>query len=507
MNQLRQLTILLFLLTIYFILYPLIFKTTTNVRPSSTYIYHELKQEYKLLRHKINTKLSSVDDTEKNNLEESIREEKEELVETIIESKKNDETEIDIYYKNTLSTLGTNIQLPELKAKNPFQPIKMKKDGIYENIVINNFNEKNDVKCFSGTIYPGNNKKSFQPTFHSNSLINSINSNNRKQYKLILKMGNENIQNILLDPYQLIQPQLKKEPIPSLCIFQGAFIDREGNMCKENICLQSKSCNPQYYKKNRGVAYSKIPIETAVYVISENQGYGFFHYLIENWTRLFVAFNFLKKHPEIKIHVINKQLSFVQQSFKFLGLETNRLITGDYYSGILLFPEPVGCGSPAKNLLIEARRVILSRREIFSKLHLKLEKKKQILIVKRHGGRSISNNHKLHKALKKKYGETISIKTFTKDTFENAMELFASSDLIIAPHGAGLSNIVACQPGTIIIEILLEGKLLNLCYMYMAVKLNLKYHGWSNSKIRFKNKPMKIDVRKIIRIVDENFLL
>ena len=49
MNQLRQLTILLFLLTIYFILYPLIFKTTTNVRPSSTYIYHELKQEYKLL--------------------------------------------------------------------------------------------------------------------------------------------------------------------------------------------------------------------------------------------------------------------------------------------------------------------------------------------------------------------------------------------------------------------------------------------------------------------------
>ncbi len=78
---------------------------------------------------------------------------------------------------------------------------------------------------------------------------------------------------------------------------------------------------------------------------------------------------------------------------------------------------------------------------------------------------------------------------------------------IIAPHGAGLANIVSCKPGTIIIEILLEGKLLNLCYMYMAVKLNLKYHGWSNSKIRFKNKPMKIDVRKIIRIVDENFLL
>ena len=87
------------------------------------------------------------------------------------------------------------------------------------------------------------------------------------------------------------------------------------------------------------------------------------------------------------------------------------------------------------------------------------------------------------------------------------MELFACSNIIIAPHGAGLSNIIACKPGTVVIEVLLEGKLLNLCYMYLGVKLNLKYNAWSNNKIKFKNKAMKVDVKKIVSIVDSYITL
>lgn len=63
-----------------------------------------------------------------------------------------------------------------------------------------------------------------------------------------------------------------------------------------------------------------------------------------------------------------------------------------------------------------------------------------------------------------------------------------------------MANIIACRPGTAIIEFLLHGSQLNLCYMFLAVKLGLKYHAYSNPGIKFKNKPMEVEVDKIIQI-------
>jgi capsular polysaccharide biosynthesis protein len=52
--------------------------------------------------------------------------------------------------------------------------------------------------------------------------------------------------------------------------------------------------------------------------------------------------------------------------------------------------------------------------------------------------------------------------------------LFRRARLVIAPHGAGLTNIVACEPGTHVYE-LLPGAYDNYCYCRLAQACGLHY--------------------------------
>ena len=267
-------------------------------------------------------------------------------------------TELENFLQYCLAS-RTAAMIPPSISTRQIHKVKMKKNSLYKPTVSKNF-DKAGAKCFDifdiddaamrETVYP--------PQFHSRSLIKSISSNNRKIYRLVTSKTEEsNNKHILLDPYQLNEPKMQKFPTSSLCIFQDAFVDQEGNICVQNHCLQSKSCNQVYYKKSRLTS----GFLKAIYVISENQGYGFFHYLMENWIRLFAGLKFLKAHPEIKIHVINKRLRFVRESIKFLGLKVERMISGNYFSKVLFFPEPVGCGSPPRDLVLKARKAIHSQ--------------------------------------------------------------------------------------------------------------------------------------------------
>lgn len=51
---------------------------------------------------------------------------------------------------------------------------------------------------------------------------------------------------------------------------------------------------------------------------------------------------------------------------------------------------------------------------------------------------------------------------------------FASADIIVAPHGAGLSNLVYCRPGTQVIECF-SPQYVNVCYWGLCEQLKLPY--------------------------------
>lgn len=52
--------------------------------------------------------------------------------------------------------------------------------------------------------------------------------------------------------------------------------------------------------------------------------------------------------------------------------------------------------------------------------------------------------------------------------------LFANADVIVAPHGAGLTNILFCRPGTKLVEILMDAWV-NWCFRRLAALVGMQY--------------------------------
>jgi Glycosyltransferase 61 len=55
-------------------------------------------------------------------------------------------------------------------------------------------------------------------------------------------------------------------------------------------------------------------------------------------------------------------------------------------------------------------------------------------------------------------------------------QVFARAKLVVAPHGAGLANLLACPPNIDVVEMLGEGGDTSLCFLHLALALGLRYH-------------------------------
>jgi capsular polysaccharide biosynthesis protein len=63
-------------------------------------------------------------------------------------------------------------------------------------------------------------------------------------------------------------------------------------------------------------------------------------------------------------------------------------------------------------------------------------------------------------------------------SFLSQRDLFRSARMVVGLHGAGLSNIAFCQPGTIVYELVAENYR-NPCFLAMAMNLDLEY--WADA--------------------------
>ena len=73
----------------------------------------------------------------------------------------------------------------------------------------------------------------------------------------------------------------------------------------------------------------------------------------------------------------------------------------------------------------------------------------------------------------KKYG--FKIVKLSALSFVEKIQLFNSAEVIVSPHGAGLSNIVFCNPGTKVLELFTPTYLLP-CFHIISNHVNLDYY-------------------------------
>ena len=388
----------------------------------------------------------------------------------------------------------------------------------------------------------------YAPSIHSLNVINEYRRNHRAWYK---KMGQQMsmyrssteyesldaqqkrltiIKDMKLEPYDSNpdpSPSDSIEPIPALCIFQNVAVNQDGNVCdSNNKCLRTKACVGDYGNYNSAVTRWKATYDI-VYTISEAWGHGFYHFMSENYLRLFVGLDYLlTEGAAIKIH-IRSMKEFVHQALHAVGISNDRIITGNIKTKVLLYPEPIGCGSPSKFLLQLGRNsilnTILSRNIDENKKTKKAKNEITISVIQRFGAREVLNQYEILKALKNENFEyaidnkmtmpgmgpeesvkitgttTTDIRVFTKMTMKDSVKFFRETDILIGPHGAGLTNMLYMKTDRSVLEFMVLGKHVNACYMYMALKLNLRYHTFADTSAT-QNGKMKISTSKLLDV-------
>mmetsp|Transcript_41637 Transcript_41637/g.94938 ORF Transcript_41637/g.94938 Transcript_41637/m.94938 type:complete len:186 (-) Transcript_41637:1232-1789(-) len=127
----------------------------------------------------------------------------------------------------------------------------------------------------------------------------------------------------------------------------------------------------------------------------------------------------------------------------------------------------------------------------------------RILVINRGGGsRRVSNHGSMLTGIMDQHPECELAVHSGKEPLKSQLELFRKATTIVAPHGAGLSNIYISRPGTGVLEFLVMNGV-GLCYMIAAAKLGLRY--WSSpqhlfSNFRSKLRPQIINTRSRSRM-------
>jgi hypothetical protein len=216
-------------------------------------------------------------------------------------------------------------------------------------------------------------------------------------------------------------------------------------------------------------------------VISQFWGEAYFHANIENIPRLALHLDFLIENPQIYIHV--RKPVRVSPMFQTLGLVPSRIVSGDVKSGLIYLPQGGGCGNPVPpgNVQIIASHY---RNFIEREFRDSVPAQNSLILIQRKGTRRLSQHHEVAMFLEEMtVNNGLHFQVFSDNpfpSFNDTMKLFYSAVLVVAPHGAGLANMIFSQPGTYVVEVLCHptNDNGNLCYSHLDYKLGHHHHGF-----------------------------
>lgn len=181
---------------------------------------------------------------------------------------------------------------------------------------------------------------------------------------------------------------------------------------------------------------------------------AFFHWMYEVLPKLYQ-----NEHHEA--YFVSLQHPFQRQSLKLLGIKN--IIDANAYDA-LIAPQIITAPSP-----LHAPHTLAFLREKFLPFLTRKEKKKIYISRNDAPTRRLINENELLK----KFPHYEKVTLTNKDLIDQ-MNLFYNASHIIAPHGAALSHLAFCDPGTELLEIF-SPLYVNHCYEEISQKVGVIY--------------------------------
>jgi capsular polysaccharide biosynthesis protein len=210
-----------------------------------------------------------------------------------------------------------------------------------------------------------------------------------------------------------------------------------------------------------------------VAVLATAGGYNYYHWLIDVLPRLeIINKNFSNDYNKIERFLINKSNSFVRQSLEVLNVDLNKILPLQNethflvkkliipsLSSELYAPSPWICDFLRNNFLKQKEQAKI---QPIKRLYISRAKARR---------RKIINEQEVLNCLQKWRFTPIYLEQYN---FVEQIALLANAEAIVAPHGAGLTNLLWCQAGTKILEIF-SPRFINPCFWALASQVNVDY--------------------------------
>ena len=113
------------------------------------------------------------------------------------------------------------------------------------------------------------------------------------------------------------------------------------------------------------------------------------------------------------------------------------------------------------------------------------------------GRRRVTNEAEVVKYLGRFGFQPVQLESFT---LREQARLFSTAEVIAGPHGAGLSNLAFCRPGTRVLEFF-GARYVNVCYWALSNQMNLDYY-YAIGSPRLRHDDMYLDVEKLSSLLE-----
>ena len=289
-------------------------------------------------------------------------------------------------------------------------------------------------------------------------------------------------------------------------IMEG-YISRDGIIATGPLNIYVRQCTFMTLKRY-GVILHDVPMPPSgiyyddVFVITQYYGNAYYHWSIENLPRLAPYVDFLKSNPHIKLHV-HAHRSHPEEHLEILGFDRSRIVKGGIKAKRVYVPQGGSCGGanpiPVQLLATMYHEYIYKHFEPADLEH------NTLLLVARTTGRHLIQKGVLVELLKVKaiqYNMTFEV--FRDDPIPplpEVMAMFHRAALIVAPHGAGLSNLMFSRAGTTVVEVLCNPQP-NRCFQSLATVLGHVYVGLLSTVPHLPCKPLFVDLAYFSNLVD-----
>ena len=259
-------------------------------------------------------------------------------------------------------------------------------------------------------------------------------------------------------------------------ILRDAIVTINGDVYSGNLKLVLDTCRDDTRAKVPPNVY-RMPLYDEVLVITQHWGRGVYHRMAEIMPRVVYFREFLRDNPQIRIVAPEKLGGRLSELLRIIGVNDTPLVMAPVRAKVVYLPRSSKCGLGG---IQESQTLSALYHEYISGTFAP-QPRNRLLLIRRSRRRRFSQQRAIEEVLQraaKDYNLTYTLFIDNPTpSLNDTMMMFHSAVMIVAPHGAGETNMFFSQPGTYVVEGVCNLPHVNLCFQRLAYILGHHWHG------------------------------